>query len=392
MSATVAAGRERVERLLEALARVLAPGSRERAALGERLLTTTGLSPEGIEWALDHCLERAPTEGELTRLSAGVAPAPRAHVILPGNVFVAAHRALALALAASPRVVVKASRRDPALVEALHAQAPELFELVRELAPAPGDHVFAYGSDVTLEALRRELPAGSVLHAHGSGFGVALVELKAKSPPESLELARAIAIDTACFDQRGCLSPRFVLALGEPAALEPFAEQLARALAELEQRIPLGSLDPSERADSSWWRQTVACFGVVLPAGSGAVSLRDASEPALLLSDGAAALAVPPVGRHLELVAIHQLEPALAGLRPWLTTVGCSSAGLQEYVSGLLDPIRVTTVGSMQRPAFDGPVDRRADPRGEVIARSSPPARSRVNEEAARAATPRGRC
>ncbi len=377
MSAELAA-RQRIERLLAALTRAVAPGSGERAALSERLRTTTGLSPEGIEWALEHCLERAPTPGELTRLIAGVERAPRAHVILPGSVFVAAHRALALALAASPRVFVKPSRRDPALVEALHAQAPELFELVRELAPQPGDHVFAYGSDVTLEALRRELPPAAVLHAHGSGFGVALVELEASAPgtepasepPPLAELARAIAVDTACFDQRGCLSPRFVLALGAPAAVERFAGLLARSLVELEQRLPLGRLDPSELADATWWRQNAACFGVVLPAGSGAVSLRDAAEAPVLVSEGAAAaLEVPPAGRHLEVVAIQKLEPALAGLRPWLTTVGCSTARLEAQVRALLHPLRVTRVGHMQQPALDGPVDRRADPRGERIAR-----------------------
>lgn len=366
------AGLARIERLLEALARLLEPGSRDRAALAQRLVTTTGLSPQGVAWALDQCLERAPTEGELTRLCGGVAPAPRAHVILPGNVFVAAHRALALGLAASPSVFVKPSRRDPALIEALHAQAPELFELVRELAPEPGDHVFAYGSDVTLETLRRDLPAGTVLHAHGSGFGVALVDLEAESSSQQVEIARAIAIDTACFDQRGCLSPRFVLALGEPSRVQPFGERLARSLADLERDLPLGSLDPSERADSSWWRQSAACFGEVLHAGSGAVSWRDASEPALRVSEGAAALAVPPVGRHLELIGIRQLEPALAGLRPWLTTVGCSSARLEAAVRTLLHPLRVTRVGRMQTPDFDGPVDRRADPSGEVIVRAAP--------------------
>src|SRR5690606_25696714 len=111
---------ERIERLLAALDRALAPGSAARAALVERLLETSGLSREGVEWALARCLERAPTRAELEGLVGSVAPAPRAHVILPGSVFVAAHRALALALAASSRVAVKPSRRDPALVEALH--------------------------------------------------------------------------------------------------------------------------------------------------------------------------------------------------------------------------------------------------------------------------------
>jgi hypothetical protein len=376
---------ERLERLLAALRRAVAVASPERAALTARLENTTGLSSAGIEWAIEHCLEQDPSEIELRRLVAGVAQAPRAHVILPASVFVAAHRALALALAAAPQVFVKPSRREPALIEALHAQAPGLFQVVEQIRPEPGDHVFAYGSDTTLEALRRSLPNAAVLHAHGSGFGVAVVDLEAapsSGAPHTADadadadaeaeadsdraMARAIAQDTACFDQRGCLSPRFVLALADPPRARRFAERLANELAEIERRLPPGRLDPGEQAEVTWHRQCAACFGDVLAAGAGSVSLRDAAQPAWL-DDGLAALEIPPAGRHLEVVAVRRLEPVLTALRPWLTTIGCSSAALEARLRPLLAPIRVAPLGSMQRPPFDGPVDRRADPRGEII-------------------------
>jgi hypothetical protein len=370
MSAELAA-RERVEHLLVALRRILAAGSPERSALGRRLLETTGLSQAGVEWALQRCLEHSPSEAELTRLIGGVSPARRAHVIAPASVFVAAHRALALALAAAPRVCVKPSRREPALIEALHAQAPGLFEVVARIEPEAGDHVFAYGSDGTLEALRRELPKGTVLHAHGSGFGVAVVDLarapSTSGPDGDGETAQAIAIDTACFEQRGCLSPRFVLALGDPSRVRRFAERLAAELAELERQLPIGQLDPAERAEGIWYRQCAACFGEVIAAGSGAVSVRDAAEPAWFEADGVAALQVPPAGRYLDVLAVRRLEPALEALRPWLTTAGCGSPELEARVGRVLDPIRVCALGRMQRPPFDGPVDRRADPRGVVL-------------------------
>lgn len=359
---------ERIERLFAALERALAGPA--RAALTSRLLATTGLSREGIEWALERCLERRASQDERSRLAASVVRAPRAHVILPASVFVAAHRALALGLCAAPRVCVKPSRRDPALIEALHAQDPELFQLVSRLEPEAGDHVFAYGSDVTLEALRRELPPGSVLHGHGSGFGVAVVDLDAASALGAQELASiaaAIAEDTACFDQRGCLSPRFVLALGAARQVEPFAARLAAALGQLEQRLPLGRLDADERAEITWYRQCAACTGAVFHAGSGAVTLRAPAEAPLLAGDGSLALEVPPAGRHLEVLPIARLEPALSALRPWLTTVGCSSAGLEERLLPLFDPVRVTRVGRMQQPPFDGPVDRRPSPLGERV-------------------------
>jgi hypothetical protein len=359
---------ERIERLLAALERALAPGP-ARDALGARLLETTGLSREGIEWALAHCLERAPAHADVIALIGSVPRAPRAHVILPGSVFVAAHRALALALAAAPRVCVKPSRRDPALIEAVHQQDPELFQVVERVAPRAGDHVYAYGSDVTLGELRRELPSDTVLHAHGSGFGVAVVELDA-GDAELARAARAIAEDTACFDQRGCLSPRFVLALGARGAPEAFARQLAAALAELEVALPLGRLAASERAEATWFRQCAAYAGTLLAAGSGAVSVRAPVEAAAqLANDGALALEVPPAGRHLEILPIARLEPAIRALAPWITSAGSASPRLEQALRSWLDPVRVTRVGRMQRPAFDGPVDRRGDPLGEIIRR-----------------------
>jgi hypothetical protein len=371
MSSSAHPGTQRVAALLAGLERATRPGSAARAQLVARLEQTSGLSRAGVEWALDHCLERAPTERELEALAASVMPAPdpaRVHVILPSNVFVAAHRAVALALCASARVCVKPSRREPALIEALHEQAPGSFELVRELDVRAGDHVHAYGNDLTLEQLRQTLPAGALLHAHGSGFGLAVVELEALAEPTLCrDVARAIALDSACFDQRGCLSPRFVLALGDARGAARFGQELASAQSELEERLPLGRLDADELAEGAWYRQCAACFGTVLAAGRGSVCVRDGAElPSL---GKTAAFEVPPVGRHLEVIAIRQLEPALHAFQPWLTSVGCASPALELRVRSCLDRVRVAAVGRMQCPAFDGPVDRRADSCGELIRR-----------------------
>lgn len=360
---------QRVELLLQAMRRLVEPGSERRAALCRRLCDTTGLSPSGVAWALDRCLELQPTSAELEALVASVPSSPRAHVVLPANVFVAAHRALALALAAAPRVYVKPSRREPALIEALAEEAPQLFERVSSLEVEAGDQVWAYGSDVTLEALRRELPPGALLHAHGSGFGVAVVDLGGAGAATSAEAlwraALGIAEDTACFDQRGCLSPRIVLALGsEERALE-LVELLARALVELERRIPRGRLGPLELAEARWYRECSVCSGVLLDTGYGAVSL--GLDLQALGEPGVTPIDIPPVGRHLEVIAVSRLEPALLGLEPWVTAVGCSDRALEQRLRELLPRARVGPVGSMQRPAFDGPVDRRCDPAGELI-------------------------
>ena len=98
-------------------------------------------------------------------------------------------------------------------------------------------------------------------------------------------------------------------------------------------------------------------------------SRRAPSGAPLLAADGALALEVPPSGRHLEVLAVAQLEPAIRALRPWITSAGCSSARLEALVRPWLDPVRVTQVGQMQWPPLDGPVDRRGSPEGELIRR-----------------------
>jgi hypothetical protein len=357
------AGRARVERLLE-LSRALLGDPAQRRALCERWQATTGLSAQGVLWALDHCLELAPSAAEIDALLAAVPRAQRAHVILPAQVFVSAQRAIAIALACAPQVFVRPSRRDPVLAQALGARSAGLFECVEQLQPQPGDHVWAYGADLTLSALRAQLPAGAVLHAYGSGFGVALVDLL--QPETFARAARAIAEDTLCFDQRGCLSPRLVLALGSESLAQGFAETLAAALADAGRRVPRGASSTDEQAEESWYRQCLACFAPILDTGHGSVSVR-ALELSLAASQGLAPLLLPPAGRHLQIVPVQRLEPALRGLERWLTSVGCATAELEARACAVLPAARVVPLGRMQSPAFDGPVDRRADPGGELI-------------------------
>ncbi|HEU4581988.1 MAG TPA: acyl-CoA reductase [Polyangiaceae bacterium] len=359
----VEGGRERVQRLLE-LSRALLAEPEQRRVLCERWREMTGLSAQGVAWALEHCLELWPSAPEIDALLAAVPQARRAHVILPAQVFVAAQRAIALGLASAPEVFVRPSRRDPVLAQALAARGAGLFQCVDQLDVEPGDHVWAYGADLTLSALRAQLPAGAVLHAHGSGFGVALVDL---DRPQSLpDAARAIAEDTLCFDQRGCLSPRLVLALGSPSSAQSFAEALACALADAGRRVPRGAFSADELAEESWYRQCLACFASIVDTGHGSVSVR-ALELSLVAAQGLAALVLPPAGRHLQIVPVERLEPALGGLERWLTSVGCATLELEQRARAVLSRARVVPLGRMQSPAFDGPVDRRSDPRGELI-------------------------
>jgi hypothetical protein len=81
-----------------------------------------------------------------------------------------------------------------------------------------------------------------------------------------------------------------------------------------------------------------------------------------------ASLEVPPAGRHLEIIPIAQLETAIDAFAPWLTSIGCSNVALEQRLATRSSHARVTSLGRMQCPPFDGPVDRRPRPSGERIA------------------------
>ena len=340
--------RARLEPLLESARTLKAPGTERGRAARLRLVQSSGLTPQGLDFALDRCLESDPSERELEQLIRSTPTAQVAHVLLSANVFVAAHRAIAIALAASETVCVRASRREPEMAELLLAGAPGSFQLVKELSPHSGDRLWAYGSDQTLDEVAVTLPPGVAFHGHGSGFGVAVID-RSTSDLELAELLPKLAEDIALFDQRGCLSPRVLLFTGGAEAARAIAEGLARELALLEARVPRGRLDPAEAAEIARYRDSASFAGELFAAGQGFVSV----------GSGATWL-LPPSGRNLHVLRCDDVKACLAPVRPMLTS--CAFAGDPELGSALrraLPGARHCLFGDMQRPPFDGPVDRR---------------------------------
>lgn len=333
----------RVEALVRA-ARIVADPTSE---LGRRarplLVESTGLSAENVELALTACLETSPSRAEVDALVASVAPAPRAHVILPANVFIAAHRAVALALAASPHVFVRPSRREPHFAALLAAAVPDLFVITPQIQPASGDHVWAYGGETSLEAIRSSLPPEVQLHAQGPGYGVAVIE----AAHIDAETATALAADIVPFDQRGCLSPRAALVEGTRADAERFAALVASALTEAAEATPRGRVDAAELADARAFRDAHAYAGPLFSAGPGWVAVTEKRwHPA-------------PIGRHLLVTSSDDAFTTLQSHSTELTAIGVVSSDRVVRLERLFPNARICRVGRMQRPAFDGPVDRR---------------------------------
>ncbi|MCA9632195.1 MAG: proline dehydrogenase [Myxococcales bacterium] len=339
----------RVRQLLIAAKKLADP----RHPLGERLRrelpALTGLSAEGVEYALQHSFEVNASSAEVLELCQSVPQIDRAHVLLSANVFVAGLRAVALGLAASPKVFVRSSRREPLVVRLLEEASKGAFRVVDELVPLPGDHLWAYGSDDTLKSLRGELPAGVVLHPHGSGFGVAVYQVDAaRLSPQAA--AEALARDVGVFDQRGCLSPRLLVVQGPVELASELARRLARELSAFEARIPRGALSATEAADVTVYRDTMAYAGELHFAGKGCVGLDTRGERLMLA----------PVGRHMHVVHTANAPELLRGLEKDVAALGVDvSEELQRRLVQVLPKARVSGLGQMQRPRFDGPVDRR---------------------------------
>jgi hypothetical protein len=256
---------------------------------------------------------------------------------------------MAIARAAGERVTVRPSPRDPVLARALVEQAGDPAVALcdeRDVAAVEGDEVHVYGRDATIAQVRARARPGVVVRGHGAGMGVAVVSERADVDGA----AEALARDMATFDQRGCLSPRVALVLGDGRRVSAFAGSLHERLGSWEQQVPRGALSPDERAEAVRWRDAVAFAGRLWSAEQHAVGLSVVGAPLL----------VPPPGRHVLVASAATSEGVAAALAPlarFVVAVGTDDPAVASWPAHA----RVSALGRMQRPPLDGPVDRRSE-------------------------------
>jgi len=332
-----------VRRLMAAARAVYA----RRASLEADLVRSTGLSPQGVELGF-MSLERDATDDELASLAEAAGDARHVHVVLSANVFVAPMRALALARAAAPLVTVRPSPRDPVIARALvEAAGDDGISLVeeRDVGAIEADAIHVYGRDVTIAEVSARARSGTVVLGHGAGLGIAVI-----SPGADLcASAAALSLDVAAFDQRGCLSPRVAVVVGDAERASSFAAALDAALTDLGPRIPRGTLLDAEREEAVHWCETLAFAGRLLRGPQHAVGL-----------DPGAGLAIPPTGRHVLVVSSDDragVAARIAPIRSAIVITGSDDPSLAQAVAPA--HARTARLGAMQRPPLDGPVDRR---------------------------------
>jgi hypothetical protein len=216
----------------------------------------------------------------------------------------------------------------------------------RDVSRVEEGEVHVYGRGETIAAVRGQVRPGVEVRGHGPGMGVAMVTAAAAAR----DAAGLLAADVVAFDQRGCLSPRVAFIEGDEERAEAFAYALHERLSAWETWVPRGALTGEEQREATYWRETIAFVGRAHMAETHAVALVPASV----------ALALPPPGRHVLVVPCATLADAPRALGPLLGYVVSVGSDDPERVSALVPAhARVASLGRMQRPPLDGPVDRR---------------------------------
>jgi hypothetical protein len=354
----VEARRERVLAVLEVARACVDPSSAIGRSAREALEATSGLAPAGVELALSRHLETHAAEDELASLLASVGTAPRCHVVLAANVCTAAVRALALAVATAPDVVVRPSRRDPGLAP-LFVRELEVsgrfrlgggsIRLATEIDAAPGDEVHAYGSDASMDAIGAALPRNVIFRPHGTGLGVAVIARGA----DVANAAELLAADVVPFDQRGCLSPRVAIVIGDASRARAFSSALAAALSRASAAVPRGELDTAATAELATFRTLATSLGEPIEDRDHLVAFFPDAPPVPL----------PPPCRAVSVIAADAPEivrDVVAPMLRFVTTIGGSTDDDATRSLEALPGVRYAQLGKMQSPPLDGPVDRRA--------------------------------
>lgn len=198
--------------------------------------------------------------------------------------------------------------------------------------------VVVYGGADTVAAVRRALPGSTPVVEYGHRMGVAVVGRGVPAESAASALAAAVAV----FDQRGCVSPHQVFALGPLGGTEwatELAGSLAAALEGLEASFPSGPLD--DRA-------------------AGAVrQLRDATELRRLAGEGAQVWGDERLGWTVVLDPEPELRPSCGGRTVHVTPVG-SEAELERILLPLGPHLQTVGIDGFDRVAAQGLAERLA--------------------------------
>lgn len=296
--------------------------------------------------------------------------------ILAGRVPAVATSAVFNGLAARHKVLLKPSSAEPvfarllcSLVERAAPQLAASLSLMNipssdprlDLMVSQEDAVLAYGSDATIASIRHNR-AERLTMGGGHRESVVLCFRDAFDPPGAARrIARAVARDTAIYDQDGCLSPQVIL-IEENSALPSaaFASLLHEELLAIAGRLPPGPIPLLSAASVRMFIEesrllAMSTGGLVLPT--------DGRGPPAVVLVAATLPARPSPGFRVLQVVPFSGEPDLSFLLPHLANrlQGIAIAGDRQRLAATLArhpayrPYRTCAPGRLQSPPAGWP-------------------------------------
>ncbi len=221
--------------------------------------------------------------------------------------------------------------------------------------------VVATGSDETIRSLAARLRPDQRFIGYGHRFSIVVLGSAFASSEDGLpQIAEAIALDVARWDQTGCLSPVLVHLVGvAPDRAEACAREIAAALERLSSHMPRGDVPLDVLASHRTERRDAQMRG----ATDGTRCFEGRDHSVILEADARPRPA--PLHRFLRLVPVGSLAELAKALRPYgrhlsnVAHAGFSTAEEMELERRLVDfgASRFTRPGRLQTPPIDWPHD-----------------------------------
>lgn len=283
--------------------------------------------------------------------------------VAPGNVPDPILLAVVSARLCGAELILKLSRHNEKLGRAIvcrHASKTQKIRIVVHYADftklaARADAWIVYGSDATLQTLKREAPHGAGWVGHGHKISCSVVHRSAFGKREAriAQVARECARDIAAHDQRGCLSPQIIWVEGDAAAF-------ATTLHDEMRRLDSGSTHPRRDASTRRLRRAVLNelrVRALDPRELEVVSLDERGENPCVYLLKKGRFTTPAVGQVIAVKAFSTLPEIVRGMKAFLSRLqGIAVAGTSAELARVKKVFRTSSavyfprIGQLQTP------------------------------------------